>query len=278
MPAQPSSGLNQQMPLKPITPPGVKTPSQGRPAAPPQPGQPNFQGMQVNPQQSAWKPSVVAQIASQKGDTRTALSQGLFKPQSQPQTGAPMKTAASEIQKLPVKKPTKAPPKTPPKPKLNTPEDIARELGKTAGESFTDTAMPAYDRLKKLLEVAKNNPIPPHISGTTAGAFQLAHGAPEGIDVSRAAFGRTEGGELHDKLTGMEGDISNLGNQVTDLSNRPKPGQDWRSMLLGAGGAAAIGGLGYGAYKMLKKPKKEKAASLSASLGKLAAAINVTKG
>lgn len=100
----PSTGqpTNALSPLKPMAPLGGG--QQGRPQAqPPKPGQPNFQGMQ--PQNQAWRPSAVAQVAAAKGDPN-AWVYSLFKPQQQG-AATPMKTASCVISELFVKQFTK---------------------------------------------------------------------------------------------------------------------------------------------------------------------------
>jgi hypothetical protein len=92
MPKMAKSGSAMQQPaqsgiapVQKLTPlPGVG--GQKPQPRPPQPGQPNFQGMQPNPQ--AWRPSAVAQVASAKGDPN-AWIMNLFKPQQQQQQQQP---------------------------------------------------------------------------------------------------------------------------------------------------------------------------------------------
>jgi hypothetical protein len=249
----PAKGLTPLKPMGAVSSPGAK-PAHMQPR-PPAPGQPNFQGMQPGqPQQAGgWKPSVVAQIAAEKGDARTAMSQGAFKPQA-----APMKTAAgaNPFADKKLKKPKLAPTGS----KLLTADDIAKELGKAAAE-FTQTHEPdPYARLMKLLGHVKANPIPSDIPAPVAGEAIFGHGSnnEKRWDISNSTFGRDDGAKLHDTLA--------------EASSRPKPWQDWRSALLGAGGVAAIGGLGYGAHKLLSKPKK-KPEETADSLGKAAARV-----
>lgn len=110
-------GQGNGMPLpsiKPMTPPG-QSPSQAKPV-----GQP---GPNVPPQQAAqWKPSVVAQLAQQPATPAPQPTNNVFTP----------KAAASMTIPMPKKAPVAKPSKGPKKPKLDTPQDIAKELSKTS--------------------------------------------------------------------------------------------------------------------------------------------------